>query len=176
VVTDQTFVTASYQPTLDYFTDRPGEKTLLSHEVLGRVAHAFTPTTTVDLMDFFQISKIPNRCCPGWPAPTRRWSTPTSPSNATSLTRVFSTNVTAKADATVKMRSTVYRFDNATLGQSLDRTENLYGLAGSYDLVPEAKGVAEYRYETINYRSAGDNKDKTSHFLLEALTTRRPRS
>ena len=165
-VTDQTFVTASYQPTLDYFTDRPGEKTLLSHEVLGRVAHAFTPTTTVDLMDFFQISKNPESLLPGVAG-----SNPTLVNTDQSFQRnqfdaSFSTNVTAKADATVKMRSTVYRFDNATLGQSLDRTENLYGLAGSYDLVPEAKGVAEYRYETINYRSAGDNKDKTSHFLL----------
>jgi len=165
-VTDQTFVTASYQPTLDYFTDRPGEKTLLSHEVLGRVAHAFSPTTTVDFMDFFQVSKNPESALPGVAS-----SNPTLLNTDQSFKRnqfdgSFSTNVTEKTSTTVKLRSTEYRFDNATLGQSLDRTENLYGLAGSYDLVPEAKGVAEYRYETIDYRSAGDSKDKTSHFLL----------
>jgi len=165
-VTDQTFVTASYQPTLDYFTDRPGDKSLLSHELLGRVAHAFSPTTTVDIMDFFQISKNPESLLPGVAG-----SNPTLLNTDQSFKRnqfdaSFSTNVTEKTSTTVKVRSTEYRFDDATLGQSLDRTENLYGLAGSYDIVPEAKGVAEYRHQTIDYRSAGANKDKTSDFLL----------
>ncbi|HTZ19637.1 MAG TPA: outer membrane beta-barrel protein [Opitutaceae bacterium] len=165
-VTDQTFVTASYQPTLDYFTDRPGSQSLFSHEVLGRVAHAFSPTTTLDLMDYFQISKNPESLLPGVAG-----SNPTLLNTDQSFQRnqfdaSYSTKVTAKTGTTVKMRSTVYRFDNATLGQSLDRTENLYGFAGSYDVLPETKGVAEYRYETIDYRSAGANKDKTSNFLL----------
>ena len=165
-VTDQTFVTASYQPTLDYFTDRPGNKTLFSHEVLGRLAHAFSPTTTVDIMDFFQVSKNPESLLPGVAD-----SNPTVLNTDQSFKRnqfdaSFSTDVTEKTSTTVKVRSTEYRFDNATLGQSLDRTENLYGLAGSYDVVPEAKVVAEYRYQTIDYRDAGANKDKASDFLL----------
>ena len=164
-VTDQTFVTASYQPTLDYFTDRPGSKSLFSHEVLGRVAHAFSPTTTLDVMDFFQISKNPESLLPGVAGTTQVLNTDQS-FKRNQFDASYSTNVTEKTSTTVKVRSTVYRFDNATLGQSLDRTENLYGLAGSYDVLPETKAVAEYRYQTINYRDNGANKDKTSDFLL----------
>jgi hypothetical protein len=162
-VTDQTFVTASYQPTLDHFTDRPGDKTLYSHEVLGRVAHAFSPTTTLDFIDSFQASKNPASLLNGVPLNTDQSF------KRNQFDGHYSTNVTEKAGTTVKFRSTAYRFDNATLGRSLDRTENLYGLAGSYDLVPETKGVAEYRYQTIDYRSSGGNKDKTSHYLLGGL-------
>jgi len=165
-VTDQTFLTASYQPTLDYFTDRPGNKSLFSHEVLGRVAHAFSPTTTLDIMDFFQASKNPESLLPGVAGSNPSVLNTDQSFKRNQFDASYATNVTEKTGTTVKVRSTVYRFDNATLGQSLDRTENLYGLAGSYDLVPEAKGVAEYRYETIDYRDAGANKDKTSNFLL----------
>ncbi len=165
-VTDQTFVTASYQPTVDHFTDRPGQKTLLSHELLARLAHAFSPTTTVDVMDFFQDTKNPQSLLPGV-ADSRPLVVNTDQSfERNQFDTSFATNVTKKTSTTVKFRTTEYRFDNASLGQDLDRTENLYGLAGSYDLVPEAKGVAEFRHQTIDYRDAGANKNKTSDFLL----------
>ena len=38
----QTFFSTSYQLTLDHFDNRPGEKTLLSHEFTARAAHAFS--------------------------------------------------------------------------------------------------------------------------------------
>jgi opacity protein-like surface antigen len=168
-VTDQTFLTASYQPTVDHFTDRPGDKTLFSHEVFGRVAHAFSPTTTIDFMDFFQITKNPESLLPGVASSNPKVVNTDQSFRRNQFDASFSTNVTKKTSTTVKVRTTEYRFDNASLGQDLDRTENLYGLAGSYDLVPEAKGVAEYRRQTIAYRNAGANKDKTSDFLLGGI-------
>jgi opacity protein-like surface antigen len=168
-VTDQTFLTASYQPTVDHFTDRPGDKTLFSHEVLGRVAHAFSPTTTIDFMDFFQITKNPESLLPGVAGSNPKVANTDQSFERNQFDASFSTNVTKKTSTTVKVRTTEYRFDNASLGQDLDRTENLYGLAGSYDLVPEVKGVAEYRRQTIDYRNAGANKDKTSDFLLGGI-------
>ncbi|MBI5381963.1 MAG: outer membrane beta-barrel protein [Opitutae bacterium] len=162
-VTDQTFVTASYQPTVDHFTDRPGTKDLFSHEVLGRVAHAFSQTTTIDLIDFFQATKNPESLLAGIPLNTDQ-SFKRNQADAR-----FATNVTEKIAASVKARTTLYRFDNATLGRSLDRTENLYGLAGSYDVLPEAKAVGEYRRQEVAYRVAGGNKDKTSDYFLGGL-------
>jgi opacity protein-like surface antigen len=164
-VTDQTFLTASYQPTVDHFTDRPGDKTLFSHEVLGRVAHAFSPTTTIDFMDFFQITKNPESLLPGVAGSNPKVANTDQSFERNQFDASFSTNVTKKTSTTVKVRTTEYRFDNASLGQDLDRTENLYGLAGSY----EVKGVAEYRRQTIDYRNAGANKDKTSDFLLGGI-------
>jgi len=61
----QTFVSASYQPRLDYFDNRPTEKWLLSHEAALRIAHAFTDITNVDLADAFDVEKNPQSLLPG---------------------------------------------------------------------------------------------------------------
>ena len=58
-VTDQTFVSASYLLSLDHFSNRPGKKTLDSHTLIGRLAHAFPPSTNIDLTDSFLVQKNP---------------------------------------------------------------------------------------------------------------------
>jgi len=52
----------------------------------------------------------------------------------------FSTTVQPKVGATFKFRSVIYRYDNGNLATSLDRTENLYGIAGNYDISAEVQG------------------------------------
>jgi len=60
----------------------------------------------------------------------------------------------------------IFTFDDATLGRSLDRIENLYGLAGSYGILPETKGVLEYRHQDIYYKKEGEIKNKKSDYFL----------
>ena len=48
-VTNQTFFSASYGPTLDYFDQRPGAKWVDSHDATVRLAHAFSKATTIEL-------------------------------------------------------------------------------------------------------------------------------
>jgi hypothetical protein len=48
-LTEQTFFSASFHPTLDYFDNRPGTKTLYSQSVDGRLAHSFSQTSVLDL-------------------------------------------------------------------------------------------------------------------------------
>ena len=79
---------------------------------------------------------------------------------------LFTTAPTKKTGVTAKARSVYYDYRSASLGRSLDRTENLYGLAGNFALLPEVKVVGEYRHQDVSYRKFSDNKNKRSDFFL----------
>lgn len=176
-VTDQTFLAARYGATLDYVVDRPDHKDLLSHDLFARVAHAFSPKTTIDFYDTYTISKNPEELLPGTQGNAPGGVVNTDQSyKRNELNGRFTTAVTEKGEVTLKARTTDYRYDNARLGENLDRVENLFGVTGAYALLPETKLVAEYRFQTIRYDNestsgvAGfSNKDKDSHFVLAGV-------
>ena len=162
-VTDQTFVSASYQLTVDRFDNRPGDKTLDSHEFNARVAHAFTAKTTLDVLEIFQASRNPESLLSGLPLNSDQ-SNKRNEANVT-----FTTAPTAKTGFTFKGRTVNYDFRSAALGRSLDRTENHYGVAGSYAVLPEVKAVTEFRHQDVFYRKLGETKNKTSDYLMAGL-------
>lgn len=159
-VTDQTFLSASYLLSLDHFSNRPGKKTVDSHTLIARLAHAFTQSTTIDLSDNFLVQKNPESVLNGLSVNTDQ----SYKSNEADGS--FTTDISPKADVTVKVRSILFRYDNPRLGTDLDRTENLYGISSSYAVLPELKAVGEYRHQDIDYTDAGGTKDKTSNYLL----------
>lgn len=159
-LTDQTFASASYNLTIDEFENRPGDKTLDSHDFNVRLAHAFSSATTLDLNDEYQINKNPESLLNGISVNTDQSF------KRNGFDSRFTTTVTEKAGVVLKFRTTNYRYDDATLGDSLDRTENLYGIASTYALLPETKLVGEYRHEDINYRVTGAAKDKQTDFAI----------
>ncbi|MBI4625903.1 MAG: outer membrane beta-barrel protein [Verrucomicrobia bacterium] len=159
-VTDQTFLSASYRLTLDYFDNRPGDKLLDSHDVSLRVAHAFSKSTNIDVNEVFMISRNPESLLAGIPL------SPDQSFTRNQLDGRFVTPVTAKIGVVFKARTVYYHYRNAVLGRSLDRTENLYGVAGEYAVLPELKGVAEYRRQDVFYRKLGETKNKSSDFVL----------
>lgn len=166
-VTDQTFLAASYKLALDHFIDRPGDKTLDSHDFMGRLAHEFSPGTNIDISNIFTIQKNPEALLPGLAA----GANPTVANSDQSFRRNeingrFNAPLGARASVSLKVRNVIYRYDAARLGTNLDRIENLYGLSGEYSVLPETKAVVEYRHQTIDYRNAGESKDKTSNFGL----------
>ncbi len=162
-VTDQTFVSASYQLTVDHFDNRPGDKTLDSHEFNARVAHAFTPRTTLDVLEIFQASRNPESLLSGLPLNSDQ----SNKRNEVNVT--FATAPTAKTEFTFKGRTVNYDFRSAALGRSLDRTENNYGLAGSYAVLPEIKAVTEFRHQDVFYHKLGEIKNKTSDYLMAGI-------
>lgn len=156
----QTFLSASYALTVDNFSDRPGDKTLDSHALSARLAHAFSPATTIDVRDDYLIAKNPESLLSGLTLNSDQSF------KRNEFDGKFETSLAAQTSSAVKFRSINYSYDSASLGASLDRTENLFGLSGRFDAAPETKAVAEYRHEVIQYRTAGANKDKNSNFLL----------
>ena len=159
-LTNQTFAAFNYTLTVDHFVDRPGDKTLDSHDFYGRLAHAFGPATNLDVSDTYEISKNPESLLAGLAVNTNQ-SYKRNQFDARLVTAPV-----PKLGATLKFRSVNFAYDNRILGDQLDRTENLYGFSGSYAWLPELKAVAEYRHETIEYRQGGSTKDKDSDFLI----------
>lgn len=159
-LTDQTFASVSYQLSLDHIDRRPGDKTLDSHDFRGRIAHSFSPATTIDVSDTFSSTRNPESSLAGIPINTDQSN------NRNQLDARFATAPAPKAGLVLKARSLYYDYRNAALGRSLDRTENLFGISGDFALLPETKLVAEYRHQIIDYRVAGATKDKRSDFFM----------
>lgn len=167
-LTDQTFFSGSYGLTLDHFDDRPGDKTLDSHDASLRVAHAFTKTTTLDVTDFFSVVRNPESLLAGVAS--------TLPGGVLNPDQSFTRNqldgrldtmLAPKIGLVAKARTTLYDYRNRALGRNLDRTENLYGLSASYAILPEVKGVAEYRHQDVFYKKQGrELKNKRSDYLM----------
>lgn len=162
-VTDQTFFSADYGLTLDEFDRRPGQKLLDSHDLNLRLAHAFTKETTLDVNDAFMISRNPASTLNGAPVNADQSFT------RNQLDGRYVTALTPKIGAEFKARSVYTKYRNDFLGAMLDHTENLYGIAGNYAILPEVKAVVEYRHLDVNYRVLGDTKNKHSDYLMTGV-------
>jgi opacity protein-like surface antigen len=159
-VTDQTFLSASYQLTFEHFDNRPGDKTLDSHEAMARVAHSFSPGTTLDVLDVFSVSRNPESLLNGLPVNSDQSL------NRNELNVNLTTAPTAKATLVAKARSVSIDYRDASVGRGLDRFENLYGLSGSYAFLPEVKAVAEIRHQDVYYKKLGEIRNKSSDYLM----------
>jgi hypothetical protein len=159
-VSDQTFASGSYEISNDHMVDRPGSKNLTSHNLGGRIAHAFAPDTTLDVSGAFNVSKNPESLLPGLPLSTDQSF------ERTQLDARYTTTAGPKTGVVAKYRFLNYAYDTPSLAIDLDRAENLFGLEVNYAYLPETKLVGEYRYQTISYDTAAALKDKTSHFLM----------
>lgn len=159
-VADQTFLSAAYGLNLERFDRRPGNKTLDSHELSARVAHAFTKTTTLDVNELFAISRNPESLLNGLPLNTDQSL------QRNQLDGRFTTTLAPKIGLTAKARGVYFDYRNAALNRSLGRTETLLGVSADYAILPELKGVGEYRHLDVSYRTLGQVKDKSSDFLM----------
>jgi hypothetical protein len=159
-LTSQTFASASYQPTIDHFDKRPGDKTLDSHEATARVAHAFSATTTLDVLEIYQVARNPESLLSGLPLNSDQSN------NRNEVDANFSTAPTAKTTVTLKARAVNYDYRDAVIGRSLDRFENLLGFSGGYAVLPEVKAIAEFRHQDVFYRKLGEAKNKRSDYLM----------
>ena len=159
-VTDQTFFSASYGLVLDDIARRPGKKLLDSHDLSVRVAHAFNKSSTIDFNELLMIARNPESLLNGLPLNADQSFT------RNQIDAHYSTSVSPKAGIELKARSVYSKYRNAVLGRSLDRIENLYGMAGNYAILPELKGIAEVRHLDIYYRKEGEKKNKHSNYAM----------
>jgi len=159
-LTDQTFFSAYYRPTVDYFDDRPGEKTLFSQALDARLAHAFSQTSTLDLTDAYSYNQNPEALLNGAPVNTDQ----TLQSNEFDGRYTFAP--TEKLGLVLKARSVYYDYTNPTLGDLLNRFENLYGVESDFALLPDVKLAGEYRHEDVDYTNDPSENNKHSDFLM----------
>lgn len=159
-VTEQTFLSLSYDLSLDHIVDRPGSKDLTSHVLLGRLAHQFSQSSNLDLVDSYMISRNPQSLLNGIPLNADQSF------KRNEFDARYTTNAGAKTGVVVKYRNLDTRYDNQILATSLDHIEQLAGVELNFAYLPETKLAGEYRYQDIAYDTAGANKDKRSNFLL----------
>lgn len=162
-IDDQTFASASYELSNDHLVDRPGAKNLTSHALNARLAHSFSPDTNIDLTAGYNIAKNPESLLAGIPLNTDQSF------KRGQLDARYTTALGQKTGLVTKYRFINFSYDNASLGANLDRSEHLFGLEGSYALLPETKLVAEYRRQSIGYDTGGNTKDKDSNFLMAGV-------
>jgi hypothetical protein len=159
-LTDQTFFSGSYALTLDDIDRRPGTKLLDSHDLMLRVAHAFSKETVLDVSNDLMLSRNPQSLLNGVPLNSDQSF------RRDQLDLHFTTPLTPKIGSEVKARLADTKYRNATLGRMLDRVENLYGFAGNYAILPELKAVSEYRHQDVYYWTQGETKNKHSDYLM----------
>ncbi|HEU5081538.1 MAG TPA: hypothetical protein VFT72_20155 [Opitutaceae bacterium] len=160
-VRKQTFASLNYRLSLDYIPNRPGTKLLDSHEIVGRLAHTFSPETEIDLSNSYQISKNPESLLPGLGVVAGDQSFRRNQADGR-----FTTALSRRTGVLLKARATTYAYENDAIAQDLNRTEILTGASAEYTLLPNWKANGEYRYQHIQYTTGGNFKDKDSHFLL----------
>ena len=159
-VTDQTFFSAYYKPTVDYFDNRPGTKTVFSQSLDARVAHAFSSSSSVDLSDVYSYNQNPEALLNGTAVNTDQ----TLQSNEFDGRCTFSP--VEKLGLVVKARSVYYDYTNPILGDQLNRFENLYGIESDYSLLPTVKLAGEYRHQDVDYENNPSDNNKHSDFLM----------
>ncbi len=162
-LSDQTFVSANYGLLVSRIENRPGDRVLDSHDLSLRAAHAFSKATNVDVSNLFMVARNPEALLNGLPLNTDQSFT------RNQFDARFATAVTPKIGLQVKARSVYSKYRNAILGRSLDRIENLYGLAGDYAILPEVKAIAEFRHLDVYYRKLGEEKNKQSNYLMTGV-------
>ena len=159
-LTDQTFFSATFQPSLDYFPSRPGEKALYSQAIDARIAHSFSPTSALDVTDAYSYDQNPEAILNGLPVNTNQ----TLESNQ--VDGRYSFSPVEKLGLVLKARSVYYDYTDPAVGDELNRFENLYGMEFDYALLPEMKLAGEYRHQDVDYQSDPDNNNKHSDFLM----------
>ena len=159
-LTDQTFFSAAYHPTLDYFDKRPGTKAVYSQAVDVRLAHSFSRTSVLDLNDTYSYDQNPESVLNGAPVNTDQ----TLQSNEFNGRYTFAP--LEKLGLVLKARSAYYDYTNRSLGDLLNRFENLYGMEFDYTLQPTLKLAGEYRHEDVDYETHPSTDNKHSDFLM----------
>jgi hypothetical protein len=159
-LTEQTFFSADFKPTLDYFERRPGEKALYSQAIDARIAHSYSRTSVLDVTDSYSYDQNPEAVLNGAPINTNQ----TLQSNE--LDGRFTFAPTEKLGMVLKARSVYYDYIDANLGYQLNRFENLYGMEFDYTLLPDLKGAGEFRHQDVDYANNPSSNNKHSDFFM----------
>jgi hypothetical protein len=160
-LSQQTFFSADFHPTLDYFDHRPGEKALYSQAIDARIAHAYSRTSVLDVTDSYSYNQNPESILNGLPVNTNQ----TLQSNE--IDGRFTFAPTEKLGMVLKARSVYYDYTDPSLGRQLNRFENLYGMEFDYTLLPDLKAAGEYRHQDVDYDTdVGAANNKHSDFLM----------
>ena len=160
-VTDQTFFSASFHPTLDYFDNRPGKKTRLQ----PGDRRARGPRLLQDL-DAGPERRLFLQPEPGGAPERRRRSIRTRRSRATSSTGASRSRRRRSSAWSSRPAACTSTTRTRRSGTQLNRFENLYGAEADFTLLPDVKLAGEYRHQDVDYSNNASTNNKHSDFLM----------
>lgn len=159
----KTFATLSYDVSDDHVVNRPGNKDLVNHSFSARLAHSFSEATNIDILESYQINKSPESFII---LPVRLTSAADQSAKNNQFSIRFQTSAGEKGGIVLKYRNSDSKYDVKALADDLDHNDNLFGVEGSFALLPTTKLVGEYRYGTVRYGNNGVLKDKNSNYFM----------
>ena len=162
-LTDQTFLSASYDVNMDYVADRPDNTTLWTHVLSARLAHSFNPDSILDITEKFSIIESPESLLPGLPLNTDQSY------NHNQFDASYTNKLGERFGYELKARSQIFAYKVDSLATQLDRDEFLLGISVIHDVSEITKVLGEYRFQDVAYAQAGQFKDKQSNFFLGGI-------
>ena len=159
-LSEQTFFSASFEPRLDYFENRPGSKTLYSQDIDARLAHAFSRSSALDLSDAYSYDQNPEALLSGVPVNVNQTL------ESDQFDGKFTFSPVERLGMVLKARVMYFDYIDPVIGDELNRFENLYGMEFDYSMLPNLALAGEYRHLDVDYREEPAYNDKHSDFLM----------
>jgi len=162
---DQTLLTASYQPSLDYFDNRPDDKLLVSHTITARLAHTFSPRLDAEISDTYQIIKNPESLLPGI-AGNNAVANPDQSLNYNRFDAKAALTATPRDTIKAALAAENFSYKNPWLRHDLNHAQYTAALQATHSVRENLQTIAEYRYNAIRYARDGALKNKDTHALF----------
>ncbi|MDB6041317.1 MAG: hypothetical protein JWM99_5158 [Verrucomicrobiales bacterium] len=173
---DQTSFGLSYVYDMRYYDDRKNNKADHSHQINGKVSHAFSPRFKLDANDSFVIAQEPTLIDPNGTSLAPLRSDGNNMRNTVGIS--FTAGLTETIDSVFTYTGTWYDYDEQGPGSRsalLDRWEHLLSFNLRRPIFERTVGVIGYQYGMVDYNSkdsvafAGpyispDVRDNHSHY------------
>jgi len=151
---DQTSFGLSYVYSMRYYDDRPDHKADHSHQVNGKVSHAFSPRFKLDAYDSFVIAQEPALLDPNLNTASFIRTEGDNKRNTVGIS--FTAGITETIESVFSYTGTWYDYDQEGPGSRspiLDRWEHLLSFNLRRPIFERTVGVIGYQYGIVDYTS-----------------------
>ena len=169
LIRDQTALGLSYAYSARWYEDRDEDSWDHSHQINGKLSHAFTPRFKIDLSDSFVIAQEPELIEPAGAGVTSTGLRSEGDVLRNHALGSFSAGITENLTAVIGYANEYYDYENEGFNSRsahLDRMEHLASLNLRAVVLPKTVVVGGYNYEIVDYSS--DDRIGTGFFNYPA--------
>jgi hypothetical protein len=173
----QTKMLLEYIYSMRYYEARADDKVDQSHQLSGRVEHAFSELYKVSLSDSFVYTQEPQVIETVQSLPILRREEADVLRNRAALE--LSAKLTERASVEASYQNTLYDYDFEEYAALLNRVEHLLGLEGQWQLQENFLALGGYSYGIRDFTSSrllpgtsirGEDRSSSSHYFYGGVT------
>jgi hypothetical protein len=183
MIRDQTALGLSYVYSARWYEDRDEDEWDHSHQVNGKLSHAFTPRFKIDLSDSFVFGQEPELIEPAGAGVTSTGLRSEGDVLRNHALGSFSAGITENLTAVIGYANEYYDYEQEGFNSRsahLDRMEHLASLNLRAVVAPKTVIVGGYNYEIVDYSSddligtgifnyPAEERNSTSHYLYAGV-------